>query len=52
MLRVRRKFLGQFLENEQTEKVLQVLGPMTPDIKHAVFDNPGYPHWPLFLLYL
>lgn len=49
MLRVRRRFLGQFPANEQTERVLQVLGPVTLDIKHAVIDNPGYPHWPLVL---
>lgn len=41
--RVRRKFFGQFLEKEQTERVLQVLGPMPLDIKHAVFNNPCNP---------
>lgn len=40
------RILGQFLTNKQTERILQVLGPMTQDIKHAVIDNRRYPHWP------
>lgn len=43
MLGVRIKFFGQFLEKEQTERVLQVLGPMPLDIKPAVLDNPRNP---------
>lgn len=36
---VKERILGQFLTNKQTERILQVLGPMTQDIKHAVIDN-------------
>ena len=37
------RLLGQFLTNKQIVRVLQVLGPMTQDIKHAVIDNRAYP---------
>lgn len=44
---VRIRILGQFLTNKQ--RVLQVLGPMTQDIKHAVIDKWEYPYWPFAL---
>lgn len=37
------RLLGQFLTNKQIVRVLQVLRPMTQDIKHAVIDNRAYP---------
>lgn len=36
--------MGQFLN-----RIFQVLGPVTQDIKHAVIDNQGYPYWPFVL---
>lgn len=46
---VKVRILGQFLTNKQTERVLQVLGPVTQDVKHAVIDKGGYLYWPFAL---
>lgn len=39
----RRRCLGQFPANVQTERLLRVLGPVTLHITHTVIDNPGSP---------